>query len=91
MTWLHTLLVWLRAALSLKGNGPEALVQTLVYGIIAMVLIPPVRRWWGNEFAKVHAEKLTTSSNTTPTSQISPHQHPSGKISSASTGHTDPS
>lgn len=53
---------------SLKGNGPEALVQTILYGLIALIFVPPVRRWAERhvhalkehitaEHAKVH-EKL---------------------------------
>ena len=34
---------------SLKGNGPEALVQTLVYAAIAIVLYPPLRDWITHE------------------------------------------
>lgn len=30
---------------SLKGNGPEALVQTIVYGAIAIIFVPVVRRF----------------------------------------------
>jgi hypothetical protein len=39
---------------SLKGNGPEALVQTIVYGAVAIILIPPVRKFIKREFDKVH-------------------------------------
>jgi hypothetical protein len=55
MNWLYTLwygYVWP----SLKGNGPEAVVQTVVYGAIAMVLIPPVRKWWEAKFSEVHSK-----------------------------------
>ena len=44
MGWLYTLwfgYVWP----SLKGNGPEAVVQTIVYGAIAMAVYPPLRKW----------------------------------------------
>ena len=54
MNWLYTLwygYVWP----SLKGNGPEAVVQTVVYGVLAIILIPPVRRFAKAEFEKVHA------------------------------------
>ena len=55
MNWLYTLwygYVWP----SLKGNGPEAVVQTVVYGVLAIILIPPVRRFAKAEFEKVHAK-----------------------------------
>jgi hypothetical protein len=42
---------------SLKGNGPEALVQTIVYGAIAVVLIPPVRKAI-EKFAKRHVDSI---------------------------------
>jgi hypothetical protein len=41
---------------SIKGNGPEALVQTIVYGIIAILFVPPIRRWFKAEYDKVHAK-----------------------------------
>ena len=41
---------------SLKGNGPEALVQTVVYGAIAAVFVPFVRHFIKREFNKVHAK-----------------------------------
>lgn len=54
MGWLHTL--WFAYAWSsLKSNGPEALVQTLVYGVLASIFIPIIRRWWQAELAQVHA------------------------------------
>jgi len=37
-----------------RGNGPEALQQTIVYAIVAVVFIPVVRRFIAREFAKVH-------------------------------------
>jgi len=49
MNWLHNLwygYFWP----SLQGNGPEALVQTVVYGAIAIIFIPPVRRWFTSHF-----------------------------------------
>lgn len=53
MNWLYN--IWYGYGWpSLKGNGPEALVQTIVYGIIAIILIPPVRRWFKAEYQKVH-------------------------------------
>ena len=42
---------------SLKGNGPEALIQTVVYGLIAMAIWPPARKAI-ERFAKRHAEEL---------------------------------
>jgi len=44
---------------SLKGNGPEALVQTVVYGAVAALFIPAVRRFEKRLHAKldlVHAK-----------------------------------
>lgn len=52
---------------SCKGNGPEAVIQTVVYGAIALVFVPPLRRWFGRhmealkshitaEHAAVHAK-----------------------------------
>lgn len=37
-----------------KGNGPEALQQTVLYALIAAVLIPVVRHFIKREFEKVH-------------------------------------
>jgi hypothetical protein len=37
-----------------KGNGPEALQQTIAYAIIAAVFIPAVRHFIAREFDKVH-------------------------------------
>jgi hypothetical protein len=51
--WLYTLhfgYLWP----SIKGNGPEALAQTVVYFIIAAIFIPVVRKFIAREFAKVH-------------------------------------
>jgi hypothetical protein len=42
---------------SLMGNGPEALAQTVVYGLIALAIIPPARRAI-ERFAKRHAAEL---------------------------------
>ena len=51
---------------SLKGNGPEALVQTIVYGAIAYAVVPPFRRWVNGHFHRLvtkqdehHAERLS--------------------------------
>jgi len=41
---------------SLKGNGPEAVVQTVVYGGIGILLIPVARRFIRNEAKKLHSE-----------------------------------
>jgi hypothetical protein len=41
---------------SLKGNGPEALIQTIVYGLIALVFVPPIRKWFKREYDKVHVK-----------------------------------
>jgi hypothetical protein len=46
-TWFHYFVP------SLWGNGPEAAVQTVVYSLAAVLLIPPVRRW-----AARHVENL---------------------------------
>jgi hypothetical protein len=37
-----------------KGNGPEALQQTVVYALAAAVFIPVVRHFIAKEFQKVH-------------------------------------
>jgi len=42
---------------SLWGNGPEALVQTVVYGTLALVLVPPVRKWV-ERHVKAHFDQL---------------------------------
>ena len=41
---------------SLKGNGPEAAVQTVLYATLAVVLIPPVRHFFKRHFESVHAK-----------------------------------
>ena len=41
---------------SLYGNGPEALVQTVVYGIIAMGVYPPLRHAAEREAKHLHAK-----------------------------------
>lgn len=41
---------------SLKGNGPEALVQTVAYAAIAYAVYPPFRHWADCELAHVHAK-----------------------------------
>ena len=56
MNWLHEL--WFGYFWpSLQGNGPEALVQTVVYGAIALILIPPIRRAI-ERFAKRHVDSI---------------------------------
>ena len=55
MNWLYTLwfgYVWP----SLKGNGPEALVQTVVYGVIAAAVYPPFRSYLKRETEHLHAK-----------------------------------
>jgi len=55
MNWLYTLwfgYVWP----SLKGNGPEALVQTVVYAAIALAVYPPLRKWAKYEVGHLHAK-----------------------------------
>lgn len=37
-----------------KGNGPEAIQQTIFYAIVALVLVPPARHFIKREFEKVH-------------------------------------
>jgi hypothetical protein len=39
---------------SLKGNGPEALIQTVVYGAIAAAIYPPFRDYLKKESEKMH-------------------------------------
>jgi hypothetical protein len=39
---------------SLKGNGPEAIVQTVVYGLIALVFVPPIRHWAERHVKAIH-------------------------------------
>ena len=41
---------------SLKGNGPEAGFQTVIYAAIAVVFIPAVRKFFKRHFASVHAK-----------------------------------
>jgi hypothetical protein len=53
MHWLHVL--WYGYYVpSLWGNGPEATVQTVVYGGAAYLLIPPVRQWINNHMKSIH-------------------------------------
>ena len=58
MGWLHHL--WFGYFVpSLWGNGPEAIVQTVVYGLAAVLFIPPVRKFFKRHFeaAKELAER----------------------------------
>lgn len=58
MNWLHSL--WFGYGWSSdKGNGPEALQQTLLYGAIAIALVPPIRHWAARhvESIKQHIEQ----------------------------------
>lgn len=56
--WLSSL--WFNYAwTSDKGNGPEAIQQTIIYALVAVLVIPPVRRWFGRRFHDVH-EKIDT-------------------------------
>ena len=41
---------------SLKGNGPEALVQTVAYAAIALAIYPPLRKWLTREEREAAAE-----------------------------------
>lgn len=53
MHWLWTL--WYGYTYpSLRGNGPEAIVQTLVYAAIAFVLVPPVRKYINAHVKSLH-------------------------------------
>jgi hypothetical protein len=38
------------------GNGPEALQQTVVYGAIAVIFVPVVRKWFRRHVAELHAK-----------------------------------
>ena len=51
--WLYNL--WFNYAWSSdKGNGPEALQQTIAYAAIAIVFVPIVRKFIKREFDRVH-------------------------------------
>ena len=53
LNWLHY--VWFAYFWpSLKGNGPEALVQTVVYAVVGYLFYPPFHNWINNWFAGVH-------------------------------------
>jgi ABC-type Fe3+ transport system permease subunit len=54
-SWLSNL--WFNYAwASDKGNGPEAIQQTVVYAAIAAILIPAVRRFLKFEFERLHTK-----------------------------------
>jgi uncharacterized membrane protein len=51
--WLGNL--WFNYAWSSdKGNGPEAIQQTIVYALLAVLIIPPVRKWFLAKFHRIH-------------------------------------
>ena len=55
MNWLYVLwygYFWP----SLKGNGPEALVQTVVYGLLAYLFLPPVKAYIDAHVDSIHAK-----------------------------------
>ncbi len=53
MHWLYHL--WFGYFVpSLWGNGPEAVVQTFLYSAAAVLLIPPVRKWFTGHMKKLH-------------------------------------
>ena len=55
MNWLYTLYfgyIWP----SLKSNGPEAGVQTIVYAGILYAVYPPFRKWLTHETTQIHAK-----------------------------------
>jgi len=55
-SWLPNL--WFNYAWSSdKGNGPEALQQTIVYGAIAVILVPPIRHAL-ERFAQRHVDAI---------------------------------
>src|ERR1035441_3549913 len=51
--WLHHL--WFNSFVpSFWGNGPEALGQTVLYGLIALAVIPPFRHWLERHIKSIH-------------------------------------
>jgi hypothetical protein len=51
--WLSNL--WFNYAWSSdKGNGPEAIQQTVIYGLVAIAVVPWVHRYIKAEFHKMH-------------------------------------
>lgn len=63
MNWLHSLYFGYLLP-SLYGNGPEAIAQTVLYGAIALIFVPPIREWFERhyhsikEHATAEADKL---------------------------------
>ena len=56
MGWLHHL--WYGYFVpSLWGNGPEAIFQTVLYGAIALIFVPPLRHFVERHVKSIH-EKL---------------------------------
>ena len=55
---MHTLwYLWLAYGWSsLKGNGGEALCQTVAYAAIAIAIYPPLRKWLTREEREAAAE-----------------------------------
>jgi hypothetical protein len=51
--WFHYLVP------SMWGNGPEAAAQTVLYGIIALILIPPFRKFLGKHIVEPLKTHLT--------------------------------
>ena len=51
---------------SLKGNGPEAIDQTIVYAAIGLMLYPPLRKWSRRELKRCMLDwtRRTRSSTT---------------------------
>jgi hypothetical protein len=47
-TWFHYFVP------SLWGNGPEAVVQTVLYSVAAVVFIPPIRHWFAGHIKSIH-------------------------------------
>lgn len=53
MNWLHHLwFTWFWP--SDLGNGPEGIQQTVLYGIIALIFVPPIRRWFKRHIKSIH-------------------------------------
>jgi UPF0716 family protein affecting phage T7 exclusion len=54
MNWLY--IYWFNYEWpSDKGNGPEAITEIIVVGIITALLVPPVRRWFLRGFHSIKA------------------------------------
>ena len=41
---------------SLKGNGPEAAAQTIIYAAAAYLLLPPIRTYIDSHVKSIHAK-----------------------------------